>query len=170
MYQEMEVEGRAPDIIDHVDLTDDGDLVVEFAKTGITKRFQRITLSPIHRINAKNFSNSVFVESEGESRFSLVLEANEYDYCDALKLRRCVVEQFDTEVSANAALGLLKNALGGSRAAAKADTDVEPAYTPAARSSEVGTTILCVSIGAALLAMGAGALLTGLALFHKFYV
>ncbi|CAN7748089.1 hypothetical protein [Duganella sp. LjRoot269] len=106
-------------IEDRVDRTKDGDLVVKFAKTGVTKRFQRISINHSYRGGAKNFSIAVFLEVEDEGAVNLVFEAHDFDYDNTPKLRRCVVERFEDEGTANIALALLTEAIGGPAAVRK---------------------------------------------------
>lgn len=124
-------------IADRVDRTKDGDLVVKFAKTGVTKRFQRISINNSYRGSVKNFSISAFIETEREGTVDLVFEAHDFDYDNTPKLRRCVVEQFEDEATANIALGLLTEALSDpvtGRMAADVEDDIYSAPAPHKRS------------------------------------
>lgn len=116
-------------IADRVDRTKDGDLVVKFAKTGVTKRFQRISVNNNYRGSAKNFSISAFLETEREGIVDLVFEAHDFEYDNTPKLRRCVVERFEDEATGNIALGLLTEALSDP-AAVRMAADEEDDFSP----------------------------------------
>ena len=164
-------------LVDVIEISGGDHLVVEFARTGISKRFQKIFLGAIHRTHSPNFVNTAYVESEGDGKFSLIFEAQEYDYSDKLKLRRGVVESFADEAEANDALEKLKALLRVGKAKNNAegvgDELIEDgSYTRPAKSaswSEVAAMTLLGVCGVALVMGGVGLLLGGLALFHKFY-
>jgi hypothetical protein len=165
------VEPRADDdadeVVDYVALDQDENLLVEFAATGLTKRFVKINMKSVERYSSpNNYVHAVFLDEEDGDRIKLMLESQEFDYSNNPKLRQCVIEQFGAMPEAKAALAKVKVVMGQVKVKDAAFSKSNTKFDVAKERAAIG---LIIAAAVAILLGGAGAFLGGLALFHKFY-
>jgi len=160
------------ELMDYAALASGGDLLVEFARTGVEKRFQRIHIGSGYGASKKHMTTAVFIEPGDPDQYSLVVEVREYDYSDALKLRRCVLDQFVGGEAANDALARVKGILCRDAKEANADSiGVEEDNLALQRKGGLSNIVRDVAHVVLVSAFGFGAIglgLGGWALFAKF--
>ena len=164
--------------LDYVAMTKEGDILVEFASSGVTKRFMRIHtgrgLADDYYSTSHRLTTTVFLEEDSLDRFSLVLEVHEQGYSNEIKLRRCIVEYFTGDEVANAALNKMKTILGvGVEETKSLTVDGTEEFSPTQKRKsgfmEVLAGAALITLGVALSVGAIGAGLGGWALFSKFH-
>ena len=152
--------------IDYVS-THHGDLLVEFAKTGLTKRFVRIHtgrgLDDQFRTD-QHVTTAAFLEMDGTDRYNLIVEIHRSAYRHGYQLHRCVADTFIGEEGAIEALNQVKRALGVGASNTDVVGEVQQPDLRATRVDRLLTTAL-VALGVAVAFGALGVGLGGWALF-----